>query len=144
LKYRPLGHTAANIELMRIELHQAKVGIFWMFQGKLLPAAVPVSEGVEDTEAINGQADHVHYWLTLQRLHPELRNLEYEQVPRGRVLFLKEPKTFCVYMDKVLHKPKIKQALREEFGLPKARTRFLIDPHYTTDPDELAQLFRVL
>lgn len=112
-----------------------------MFRGKLLAAAVPVNGGVQTVDAINGQADHVSYWPYLQKLHSELRGLEYEQVPRGRVLVLKTSRRFCVYMDEVLHKPKIKQALLKEFCLPKGRTKFKTDPHYTTDPEELDRLF---
>lgn len=118
-----------------------KVGLFWVFKGELLTGAVPLSEGAEYGDAIHGQADHVDYWPKLQRLHSELRHLEYEEVPRGRVLFMKTTSRFCVYMDKVLHKPKIKAALIKEFALPKKRTEFLTDPHYTTDPQELERLF---
>lgn len=128
---------------MRTNQRQTKVGIFWVHRGKLLAAAVPVTEGVQSVDAINGQVDHVSYWPRLQKLHLELRDLEYEQVPRGRVLLLKATETFCVYMDKTLHKPKIKQALMREFGLPKSRTRFTTDSHYTTDPRELDRLFKV-
>jgi len=72
---------------MRTIPSHAKVGIFWVFRGKLYAAAVPVKEGVQSVDAINGQADHVTFCPRPQRLHLELRGLEYEQVPRGRVLF---------------------------------------------------------
>ena len=32
--------------------------------------------------------------------------------------------------------------LLKEFGLPKRRTKFIPDGHYTTDPNELERLFR--
>jgi len=131
----------ATTRIMKTSPSHAKVGIFWVFRGKLYAAAVPVKEGVQSVDAINGQADHVSYWPQLQRLRPELRGLEYEQVPRGRVLFLKATGKFCVYMDNVLHKPRIKQVLLKEFCLPKDQTKFLDDPHYVTDAKELARLF---
>jgi len=126
---------------VRSDAASAKVGLFWVLKGKLLASAVPLAQGVEYGDAVHGQDDHVHYWSQLQRLHPELRQLDYEEVPRGRVLFIKTTKKFCVYMDKVLHKSTIKAALIKEYSLPKNRTEFMTDPHYTTDPDELKQMF---
>jgi hypothetical protein len=67
--------------------------------------------------------------------------LEYEQIPRGRVVFLDSEDRFCIYMDKKLHHQRIKQLLVKSFSLPKGRTAFLTDPHYTTDAQELDRLF---
>ena len=44
-------------------------------------------------------------------------------------------------MDKVLHEPKIKRAILKKFDLPAAKTKFLTDSHYTTNPEELNRLF---
>jgi hypothetical protein len=117
------------------------VGIFWVFEGKLLAYTCAPSDGIDNEWSINGQHDHVDYWPTFQRQHPSLRNIEYEDVTRGRVLFLKKPPTFCVYMDKRLHKPAIKKLILAGFNLPPKQTKFLTDPHYTTDPDDLARIF---
>jgi hypothetical protein len=117
------------------------VGIFWVFEGKLLAYTCAPAEGIQNEWSINGQHDHVDYWPTFQRQHPNLRNVEYEDVPRGRVLFLKKTSTFCVYMDKRLHKPAIKKLILAGFNLPPKLTKFLTDPHYTTDPDDLDRIF---
>jgi hypothetical protein len=118
-----------------------KVGIFWVFQDMLLPGTFALSEGVEYGDAINGATDHVHCWPKFQESHPALSDVEYQDVPRGRVLFMKPHRQFHVYMDKVLHTQKIKRALMKEFQLPAVGTKFLTDAHYTTDPGELDRLF---
>ena len=100
-----------------------------------------MQDGQAYGDAINGLTDHVKYWPQFQKLHPELRSLEYQDVPRGRVLFMKPGRKFHVYMDKVLHNSKTKRALLEEFELPVSRTKFLKDAHYTTDPEELERMF---
>jgi len=123
------------------ERYRPLLGIFWFFKGKLLKAETPWEEGIEGPEAINAKDDHVNVWPTMQRQNPALRNLEYEEVPRGRVVFLKKPRKFCVYMDKQLHTPAIKRMILAQFHLPKSSTQFLSDLHYTTDPDELNRLF---
>lgn len=118
-----------------------KVGIFWWHRGRLLVAAVALENGDETEWVIDSPVNHVHHWPKFQRLHPELRQLEYEEVPRGRVLFTKETKMFCVYMDLRLHQARIKTALRRTFGLTGRRVRFATDPHYTTDKAQLDRLF---
>ena len=118
-----------------------KVGIFWVFKGKLLAATYPLQDGEEYGDAINGLTDHVKYWPQFQKLHPELRQLEYQDVPRGRVLFMQPTGKFHVYMDKTLHSLKNKRALIKKFELPGPSTQFLMDAHYTTDLSELEKLF---
>jgi hypothetical protein len=118
-----------------------KVGIFWVFEGKLLAAPFVLADGVEYGDAINGATDHVHYWPKFHGAHPALRYLEYQEVPRGRVLFMKPTQEYHVYMDKTLFKPRIKQAITAEFDLQTSTTTFLLDPHYTTDAEELSRLF---
>ncbi len=118
-----------------------KVGIFWVFDEKLLPATWALQAGEEYGDAINGLADHVNYWPQFQKQNPELKRLDYQEVPRGRVLFSKTSQKFHIFMDKVLHEPKIKRAILKKFDLPAAKTKFLTDLHYTTNPEELNRLF---
>ncbi len=118
-----------------------RVGIFWVFKGRVLAVTFALQEGQEYGDAINGLTDHVKYWLHFQKLLPALRHLEYQDVPRGRVLFMRLTRKYHVYMDKVLHNLKNKRALLKEFELPKSTTRFLMDAHYTTDWEDLQNLF---
>src|SRR5215210_5007827 len=86
--------------------------------------------------------DHVEFWTALQRRHSYLRELEYEQVPRGRIMFRPKNNEFRVLLDRVLMKPRWKRKLLKLFQLPPNRTAFLPDPHYTTDSAALDELFR--
>lgn len=118
-----------------------KIGIFWVYHGKLLATAFGLNAGMKYGDALNGPTDHVKYWPVFQARYAALRDLEYQDVPRGRVLFMQPTRQFRVYMDKTLHKTAIKSALRKAFSLPASRTHFLTDAHYTTDEQELNQLF---
>lgn len=120
---------------------QPKVGIFWVHDGKLLSAVTSLDKGAHSPYSIDSPFDHIDYWARFQKEQPELVQLGYEDVPRGRVLFLKEEKRFSVYMDKRLHVPRTKKLILAAFALPKTQTKFLTDPHYTTDPAELDWLF---
>ena len=117
-----------------------KVGIFWVYQGQLIVASVPLHEGIDDGHYINGPYDHLPYWETIRRTMPALRPVECDAVPRGRVLYKKAEGRCVVYMDKVLHRHAYKRAIRHHFALPAAAP-FLTDSHYATTPEELARLF---
>lgn len=84
---------------------------------------------------------HIETWPVLQKRYPKLRALEYEDVPRGRVIYLQATKRFRVLMDKVLFQDGIKAAILDRFSLPNSRTSFVRDHHYTTDPRDLDRLF---
>lgn len=118
----------------------SNVGIFWVYQGQPIVAAVPRQEGIDDGEFINGPHDHLPYWETVRRTMPALRLLEYDRVPRGRVLYKKAEGRYYVYMDLMLHREEVKAMIRRHFALP-AETVFQSDIHYTTDPEALARLF---
>jgi hypothetical protein len=74
------------------------VGIFWVDQGQLIMASVPLADGIDDGRFVNGPYDHEPYWATVQRSHVHLWDVEYHQVPRGRVLFNKAEDRFYVYL----------------------------------------------
>jgi hypothetical protein len=118
-----------------------QVGIFWVFRGKVLAATWALQDGEQYGEAITGLIDHVDFWPQLQQQHPELRGLEYETVPRGRVVFKIRAEKFVIYLDKVLLKPKIKQSVLTAFELRDAHFEFMSDPHYVTDTEELDRIF---
>jgi hypothetical protein len=117
------------------------VGIFWVDHGHLIMAAVTVTDGVNDGVFVNGPDDHDPYWPIMQRTHANLRGLEYDQVPRGRMLFNKTESRFYGYLDKVLDTPMMKRMIMARFHLPRKHTVFQTNLHYTTDPGDLNQLF---
>ncbi len=119
----------------------SRVGIFWIFRGKLLATVCPLGNGESYGDAINGPINHVTQWPVFQKLNPALRSLEYQDVPRGRVLFMKPTGEFHIYLDRVLDTQRNRKALLQEFELPKSSTQFLHDAHYTTDLEDLERLF---
>jgi hypothetical protein len=117
------------------------VGIFWVDQDHLIMAGMPVADGVDDGQCVNGPDDHDPYWETVQRTHVHLWEVEYYQVPWGRVLFNKAEHRFYVYLDMVLCTNRIKRRILEHFHLPRKRSSFRTDLHYTTGADELDRLY---
>ena len=118
-----------------------KVGLFWGYREELYHHSVDVASGEDDGSFVNGRYDHVDYWPLLEQRHRHLRVYDYEEVPRGRVIFIKDRGRYRIMCDKALITPLYLGLIREVFDLHEEETEVLQDMHYTTDPDALAALF---
>ena len=117
------------------------IGIFWWHDARLLALVCRVDEGDVAGGTVDSKFAHIETWSVLQKRYYKLRALEYEDVPRGRVIYLQSAKRFRVLMDKVLFQHGIKAAILDRFTLPKSITSFVRDHHYTTDPKDIDRLF---
>jgi len=111
------------------------VGIFWvdLDTGKVYSETTSMrdAEGYGDFKI--HERSHYEAWRQIVMQNPKWKGMEYEDVPRGRVVYRKDPKKpeFIVYMPRQLNGGKVKGAIRSEFGLPSSHTRFdLTDEHY--------------
>jgi hypothetical protein len=110
---------------------EGKVGIFWIFKGELIHEAVPVSKGDPYGDVLNGLTDHCTHWPHIQRARPATRAYEYEQVPRGRVLFRTTDATFLVYgSERFIRDEQQKRLVCIAFNLLADNTVFRADEHY--------------
>ena len=120
------------------------IGIFWIHKETVLGTAEDGSHGFKGYGGlVDSNFDHVHVWgnLALKKQFPELKNMDYEQVTRGRVLFSTTQNKHIVYMDKALFTPLIKQKIADFFGFNISQVLWKKDPHYNTGQDELSHLF---
>ena len=121
-----------------------KIGIFWVYKDTVLGIAEDSSEGFKGYGGlVDSNFDHVRVWenLELKKQFPELKNMDYEQVTRGRVLYSTTQNKHIVYMDKALFTQTIKQKIADFFGFNISNALWKKDPHYNTDQDELNHLF---
>jgi hypothetical protein len=86
---------------------------------------------------------HSHYqvwerWRKNPRpAQPDLASLivasEYEEWPRGRIVYHAPGKRFILYADaEILRRPDVLAALHNTFGLPADRTETKLDSHYVS------------
>src|SRR5688572_21481592 len=94
-----------------------RVGIFWVHRGKLLAASFPFDQGLSTRWSVDSPIDHIDTWPQFQRQIASLAGLGYEDVPRGRVLWLRPAKRFFVYLDKVLMVESDIVQILKHFGL---------------------------
>ena len=112
-----------------------EVGIFWIdMAGLMFAESVPVNS-VKDYGGFKGlDTSHYDVWNKAIRTNPKWKGLEYEDVPRGRVLWEAgangKDNMFIVYLPKEILKFKGKVVSR--FDLPSGHIRFdTSDEHYS-------------
>ena len=121
----------------------AKVGIFWVYKGKVTGKSRDASEGIGANGWIDSPDGHPGVWETepaFTRLRADGK--EYQDIPRGRLVWKQEPGKSVIYMDKkLLRSESAKKKVAAFFELDADKVEWKTDPHYTTDLAEIAKLF---
>jgi hypothetical protein len=89
---------------------------------------------------IDSPDSHVDLWPAITaeaRRFPVLKNIGYEYVPRGRVLYDRNLGQSIVYLDKTLDTAGTRKIIGEFFELDQAKIMWESDPHYTTDRKDI-------
>jgi len=118
---------------------EPSVGIFWIHDGRLLPpGAVGTSEPARTCEEVQGFKDsryaHVTAWPEVREHDPGLQHVEYEQVPRGRVIM--SGRAFRVFLPPNMADDRsVRREIMRAFNLPSDGTEFIGDEHYQDPAD---------
>jgi hypothetical protein len=106
------------------------VGIFWLFRGKLIINATPVTQAEDYGDNKTHARSHIDYWTLLQRQGVVPAETEYEEPPRGRVTFNTKTERFTLYADRCIlcSEDAVKKLVRK-MHLP-ANTTTNTDLHY--------------
>lgn len=112
---------------------QPEVGIFWIddSDGTMFADSVSLEDAEQAGDFCDYGGSHYVVWGKAIRANPKWKGLEYEQIPRGRVVYKKDPKKpeFIVYMAK--RSVKFKSKVIRRFKLPTEHIRFdFSDEHY--------------
>ncbi len=126
------------------------VGIFWGIPEPtrgmaLLADKTPIDQGELYGECITHPNGHYEFWEGLTQLGASAltnRGLptapvwhEYEDFPRGRIVYWPKEKRFVIYADKRLQTKTFIAQLVEEFGIPNDSYAVRSDPHYRHSAD---------
>ena len=122
------------------------IGIFWVITEtgqklQLLADLLRVDQGEPYGEFLT-HGGHYEYWEQLAVLSPgELRRhgrptapawSEYEEWPRGRVVYHVPTERFVVYADRKLQRPPVIDHIIHRFGLVTGSFDLRSDPHYVS------------
>jgi hypothetical protein len=108
-----------------------KVGIFWLVQGKLLFDSTLVDDAEPYGDCKNHPQGHVDRWKQLQMAGMVPRDVEYEENPRGRIVYNVKTHKFMLHADRcILKKRNVVKKIMEEMQLPPKTTECGTDEHY--------------
>ncbi|GAA5009884.1 hypothetical protein GCM10023206_17270 [Acinetobacter puyangensis] len=110
-----------------------KIGIFWYSRNQVIGMAHTFD--LSDTDSlglIDSAYTHVDYWEILRQQFIDLKYIEYEEIPRGRVIFNVQQSKQIVYMDAKLFKTQIAKQIVDFFSLKFEDVTWKKDPHYYT------------
>ena len=106
------------------------VGIFWVVDGKILTDCTPLINAEPYGDCLTHGRSHSDHWDRLVRTGAVTGD-DYEEHPRGRVVYNVKTQQFTVYADRCIlrNKPVLKQVI-EEMHLPGKKTVTSTDEHY--------------
>ena len=112
------------------ELKQQMVGIFWLVGDRLIVDASSRSEAEPYGDCLTHCNSHIDFWTQQQQLGAVPPDLEYEEPPRGRVVFNSKAQKFYLLADKCILKDSSSVAeIIKAMHLPM-NTIVDADPHY--------------
>jgi hypothetical protein len=124
------------------QLETPHVGIFWVVQtsngkARLLAAGCPLDQAEPYGDCLTYGPGHYETWAHWRRdrtVDPALRTLarsyEYEDWPRGRIVFDRSRDQFILYADSKLLTPAMIALIQAQFHLPEEGTKIQSDFHY--------------
>jgi hypothetical protein len=108
-----------------------EVGIIFVYKGHLFLEGSTLREAANYGGLLGHANDHFKYWQDLQRSGLVPTDVEYDEVPRGRVGYDPRNKQFKILIDKCILKDKrMVDKIENDFRLPSANTVVELDSHY--------------
>lgn len=108
----------------------ARVGIVFVFHGRLFVESTPASKGEVYGDFVNHANGHPDYWTRLQAAGQVPQCEEYQNIARGRAVLNRLTGRPALYLDKCISKkPALVREIKRRLHLP-GRTEVLADLHY--------------
>ena len=129
----------------RAQRERPHVGIFWVVQttdgeARLLAAGCALDRAEPYGDCLTYGPGHYETWTQWRRdrtgdpaLRALVRSHEYEDWPRGRIVFDRSRDLFIIYADRKLLTPATIARVKTQFHLPEEHTEVKSDFHYQSN-----------
>ena len=115
---------------------EPRLGIFWLVGGKLLMESIPRSAAEPYGGLLTHPRGHSELWREYQRAGAVPADMDYDQPPRGRVMFNMRSQRFTLLADRcILQDKNLVTRIMLELKLPK---------NTETDTDSRYRCFKCL
>jgi hypothetical protein len=119
---------------------QPSLGIFWRVDGVLVIDRSTLDEAEPYGDCLTHAEGHYERWENWRGFGTErlraigfpdsLASTEYDEWPRGRIVYESAKKRFILYADRRWQEPNVIDALKRAFGLVEAEVMVMSDFHY--------------
>ena len=122
---------AAKERKLRRVAGTPEVGIFWVLGERILLDSTPITEAETWSDFKAHPRDHITMWGVYQRAGVVSENLEYDDVPRGRVAYNTKTSEYLFLADRCILKNKaLVDKIMAKMNLPSQHTKIDSDDHY--------------
>ena len=109
---------------------EPRVGIFWVLSGEPLIDCAPLSEAEPYGDHLTHPRGHAEVWEQYHRNGAVSPDMEYEEAPRGRVMYNTKTRRFTMLADRcILKRRDMVAKIMSEMKLPR-NTATDTDSHY--------------
>src|ERR1039458_6514089 len=109
---------------------EARVGIFWVVNGEMLIDSTPLSEAEPYGDHLTHPRGHAEVWEAFQQSGTVPPDVEYEEPPRGRVMFNTKTQRFTLLAHRCIFREKsVVRKIMSALHLPR-NTQLDEDSHY--------------
>jgi hypothetical protein len=111
-------------------LNEPQLGIFWLIKAKLVAEYAPLSEAECYGDHMTFAASHIDIWKRLQLQGCVPIENEYEEFPRGRVMYRPDAREFTILADRcILERKHVISEIKKKLHLPR-QVKLSEDLHY--------------
>jgi len=116
-----------------------EVGIFVFTSATEIQGdSLPYTEGFDKGEFVKGASSHYSFWRCFKKNFegylPSIKDMEYDKLPRGRVVYSKKDETFLVYGPlELISNQSMCLIIEKDFSLAGKKVKYIRDSHYEMD-----------
>lgn len=119
------------------------IGIYWVHEGRVVGLSCPLDQAEAGIPSLlDSPFTHVDAWPSVKARNRLPPHLEYDELPRGRVMYQRDRKKWVVYGDGALlgclsrqelttAGSAVRQIIADFFGFKLDDAIWRHDPHYT-------------
>ena len=123
------SHEGGHDKASRRKL-EPRVGIFWLVDGEPLIDSTSLGEAEPYGDHLTHPRGHAEMWVQYQRGGLVSQEMEYEEPPRGRVIYHTKTRQFTFLADRcILRDKNVVRRIMSELKLPR-NTGTDTDSHY--------------
>ena len=123
-----------NANIRRPTRHPKKetsVGVFWVIEGRLVVDSMPLGEAEPYGDHLTHPRSHIDVWEQWRLGGKVPAESEYEEFPRGRVMYNTKSQRFTLLADRCILRDKdVVSRIMSELHLPSENADVETDAHY--------------